>query len=69
MHLSGVKPILTERKVKNSDGSYDYIKKKICLNTVAQEVASESEGLAFMAHYLSNHKNHKVTKHYFTNVK
>lgn len=68
MHLKGVKPITIERKKKNPDGGYDYIKKKICLNTVAQECDSEEEGLAYMAHYLENHKGHKVTKYYFSNV-
>ena len=68
MHLSGVNQITTERKKKNKDGSYDYIKKKICMNTITSTCNSEAEGLAYMAHYLENHKKHKVTKHYFTNL-
>lgn len=69
MHLSGVKPFTIERKKKNADGGYDFIKKKICMNTVAQKVESEEEGMAYMAHYLETHKGHKVTKYYFSNIR
>lgn len=68
-HLSGVKPIQIERRKKNPEGGFDYIKKKICMNTVSETFNNEADGLAYMAHYLENHKGHKVTKHYFTNVK
>jgi len=68
MHLRGIKPVLTENKKRNKDGSYEYIKKMKCMNTVASICSSEDADLAFMAHYLDSHKGVKVTKHYFTNV-
>ncbi len=69
MHLSGVKPIFSEKRIPREGGGYDIQKKKICINTVASTCESEDEGLAYMAHYLENHKGHKVTKFYFSNIK
>ena len=69
MHLSGAKQITVERKVVRNNGGFDYVKKKICYNTVTQTVNSEDEGIVYMNHYLENHKGVKITKHYFTNLK
>jgi len=68
IHLSGVKPIITEKKVKSSNGTYEYVKKKIGLNTVTNTVKNEAEGMTYMSHYLNSHNGHKVTKYYFSNV-
>jgi hypothetical protein len=68
MHLRGVKPVLTEKKKRNKDGTYEYIKKMKCMNTVTSICKDENEGKAFMAHYLESHRGVKVTKYYFTNV-
>lgn len=67
IHLSGVKKITTEKKIKK-DGVNIFVKKTICLNTVTTNVKNEAEGRAFMSFYLDNHRGHKITKHYYTNT-
>lgn len=68
MHLKGVKQVLTEKKKRNKDGTYEYIKKMKCMNTVAAICKDEAECMTYMAHYLDTHKKHKVVDYYFTNV-
>lgn len=68
MHLRGVKPVLTEKKKRNKDGSYEFIKKMKCMNTVTSVCNDEDSGLAYMAHYLESHRGVNVTKYYFSNI-
>jgi len=69
IHLSGVKQILTEKKVKNDNNGYDYVKKKICINTITKKVFNDEDGITFMNNYIERHRGQKVTKYYFTNIK